>query len=93
MMVNAAIPESVLERSGPSGHNQPAAGQGAGVGGLGAACAPAESCSVEPGAAPRRQKEIGGLPEKEPVRLPGRSPGNRVNYNRAVQISGTQATG
>ena len=75
MMVSAAIPESVLERSGPSGYNQPAAGQGAGVGGLGAACAPAESCSVEPGAAPRRQKEIGGLPGLQPGLQPGRSPG------------------
>ena len=46
-----------------------------------------------PGGEKGEVKEIGGLPEKEPVRLPGRSPCNRVNYNRAVQISGTQATG
>ena len=39
------------------------------------------------------KKEIGGLPGKKSVRLPGLSPGNRAVYNRAVQFSGTQATG
>ena len=66
MMVSAAIPESVLERSGPSGYNKQAAGRGAGAEVLGAACAPGKASSVEPGAAPRRQKEIGGLPGPSP---------------------------
>ena len=61
MMVNVAIPESVLEQSGPSGHSQAAAGRGAGAGVHGAACMPEKANSVQPGAAPRRQKEIGGL--------------------------------
>ena len=62
MMVNVAIPESVLERSGPSGSSKVADGRGAGAEVLSAAGTPEKANSVEPGAAPRRQKEIGGLP-------------------------------
>ena len=66
MMVSVAIPESVLEQSGPSGYNKVAAGRGAGAEVLGAACTPEKASSVEPAAAPRRQKEIGGLPGLSP---------------------------